>query len=74
MCRIKTENMTKHSLKTRWRAFRIWQELGFLPWKKRAEAAGKRKGDFYKGAFDSIPFLNDDAKRTFTHLLSGPGI
>lgn len=73
MCRIKTENMTKHSLKTRWRAFRIWQELGFLPWKKRAEAAGKRKGDFYKGAFDSIPFLNDDAKRTFTHLLFRPG-
>ena len=31
------------------------------------------KGDFYKGAFDSIPFLNDDAKRTFTHLLLRPG-
>ena len=28
---------------------------------------------FYRGAFDSIPFLNDDAKRTFVHLLLRPG-
>lgn len=65
--------MAKHSLKTRWRAFRIWQKLGFLPWKRQKESAQKRKGDFYRGAFDSIPFLNDDAKRTFTHLLFRPG-
>lgn len=28
---------------------------------------------FFKGSFDSIPFLNDDAKRTFMHLLLRPG-
>ena len=41
------------------------------------EAACRQKevegGEFYKGAFDSIPFLNDDAKRTFAHLLLRPG-
>lgn len=101
----------KHSIKVRWRAFRIWQELGELPWKKAAapvapapaSASGtpasvaptpdsaaaapvapnsrsgkprrsrKSSGDFYRGAFDSIPFLNEDAKRTFTHLLLRPG-
>ena len=65
--------MKKHSLKTRIRAFRIWQKLGFLPWKKAGSAGKKGRGDFYKGAFDSIPFLNDDAKRTFVHLLLRPG-
>ena len=33
----------------------------------------KGGGDFYRGAFDSIPFLNKDAKRTFQHLLLRPG-
>lgn len=63
----------KHSLKVRWRAFRIWQKLGFSPWERPVERRRSGKGDFYKGAFDSIPFLNDDAKRTFTHLLLRPG-
>lgn len=63
----------KHSLKVRWRAFRIWQKLGFNPWERPVERRRSGKGDFYKGAFDSIPFLNDDAKRTFTHLLLRPG-
>lgn len=96
----------RHGIKVRWRAFRIWQELGFLPWKKAltspiasapaapaapapasapasspaAASSGnhcrsrrKASGDFYRGAFDSIPFLNEDAKRTFTHLLLRPG-
>ena len=63
----------KHSLKVRWRAFRIWQKLGFNPWERPVERSKNGKGDFYKGAFDSIPFLNDDAKRTFTHLLLRPG-
>ena len=68
-----------HSLAVRWRAFRIWQELGYLPWHKPKEAPKempKDKADkktFYKGAFDSIPFLNDDAKRTFVELLFRPG-
>lgn len=42
-----------------------------MPWSKNHEKSGKK--DFYKGAFDSIPFLNDDAKRTFVHLLLRPG-
>jgi len=33
----------------------------------------KRKGAFYRGAFDSVPFLNNEAKRTFLHLLTRPG-
>ena len=68
------EGRKKHSLQTRRRAFAIWQKLGYFPWRKPLEARKKkRSGDFYKGAFDSIPFLNDDAKRTFTHLLLRPG-
>ena len=67
----------KHSFIVRKRAFAIWQHLGFYPWKKpRKEQKTKKKhssGDFYKGAFDSIPFLNQDAKRTFSHLLLRPG-
>lgn len=63
------------SLRVRLRAFVIWQKLGFLPWRKRRETQSKKggRGDFYKGAFDAIPFLNDDAKRTFSHLLLRPG-
>ena len=64
----------KHSFKARRRAFVIWQKLGYLPWRKPKEKADRKKtGDFYKGAFDSIPFLNQDAKRTFVHLLLRPG-
>lgn len=62
----------KHPFAVRWRAFSIWRHLGFLPWKKPVESA-RKAGDFYKGAFDNIPFLNDDAKRTFQHLLLRPG-
>ena len=63
----------QHSWRVRWRAFKIWQELGYYPWKKTKSLQKKRSGDFYKGAFDAIPFLNDDAKRTFVHLLLRPG-
>ena len=66
----------KHSFEVRWRAFTMWQHLGFIPWEKPREKAivkKKRSGDFYRGAFNSIPFLNDDAKRTFMHLLFRPG-
>ena len=63
--------MSKHRLIVRLRAFAIWQKLGFMPWSKSRSRS--RKGDFYKGAFDTIPFLNDDAKRTFVHLLLRPG-
>ena len=63
----------KRPIRVRPRAFHIWQELGFFPWRKEKKARKERKRDFYKGAFDDIPFLNDDAKRTFAHLLLRPG-
>ena len=68
----------RHAFQVRKRAFEIWQKLGYYPWRKPREEKsreGRKKssGDFYKGAFDSIPFLNEDAKRTFTHLLLRPG-
>jgi hypothetical protein len=63
--------MDKVRFEARKRAFRMWQKFGFLPWSKPKSKT--RNGDFYKGAFDSIPFLNEDAKRTFVHLLLRPG-
>ena len=64
----------KHSFAARKRAFAIWQHLGFYPWEKpRKEKKRHGSRDFYKGAFDSIPYLNEDAKRTFSHLLLRPG-
>lgn len=69
----------KHPLAVRWRAFVLWQHVGFNPWEKpRKSLEGKSKGkkgsgDFYKGAFNNIPFLNEDAKRTFHHLMLRPG-
>ena len=68
------EKKKEHSFKVRQRAFAIWQKLGYLPWQKPKEKKERKSGgDFYKGAFDSIPFLNDDAKRTFVQLLLRPG-
>ena len=68
------EKKKEHSFNTRLRAFAIWQKLGYLPWHREKEKkARKSGGDFYRGAFDSIPFLNDDAKRTFVQLLLRPG-
>ena len=63
----------KHSIHVRYRAFVIWQKLGFNPWRKKSYNVSNDSGAFYKGAFDSIPFLNKDAKRTFQHLLFRPG-
>ena len=63
----------KHSFEVRMRAFKMWRNLGFMPWKKPRENRSAKSGEFYKGAFDNIPFLNDDAKRTFQHLLLRPG-
>ena len=65
-----------HSIAVRLRGLSIWQKRGYFPWRKQ-EAVSKtvRKGsrDFYRGAFATIPFLNEDAKRTFLHLLLRPG-
>ena len=59
-------------LKARLRAFTIWQKFGYLPW-SRKKVDKSKNGAFYKGAFDNIPFLNNDAKRSFAHLLLRPG-
>lgn len=62
----------KHKQSVRKRLFHIWQVTGTRPF--HTAKARKRKGSsFFKGSFDSIPFLNDDAKRTFVHLLLRPG-
>ena len=65
--------MWLQAIHVRVRAFAIWQKLGYLPWRKVVRADAGPSGSFYKGAFDDIPFLNDDAKRTFVHLLLRPG-
>ena len=68
----------KHPFEVHKRAFVIWQKLGFNPWEKPKKRKKKKviknsSGDFYKGAFDGIPFLNDDSKRTFKHIFFRPG-
>lgn len=74
MKQLKQMKKKPHSVDVRRRAIKMWQNLGYYPWTKPRKA-GRRKGakDFYRGAFDSIPFLNEDAKRTFSHLLLRPG-
>ena len=68
------EKKKNHSFNTCRRAFAIWQKLGYLPWHRTKEKKERKSGgDFYKGAFDNIPFLNEDAKRTFVQLLLRPG-
>ena len=66
----------KDTCKIRLRAFRIWRKTGAILAHSGQGAAQQQEGklkDFTKGSFDSIPFLNADAKRTFVHLLLRPG-
>ena len=51
----------------------MWQHLGYNPHPAKQGDKKRKSSDFYKGAFDTIPFLNQDAKRTFQHLLLRPG-
>ena len=67
-------------LKPRLRLFSIYSELGYIPWKKAAKSRKERKKKkekdegVYMGAREAIiPFLNEDSKRTFSHLLLRPG-
>lgn len=55
------------------RAFKIWQKTGNGIWVNTRNEREQRRRGFFHGAFDSIPFLNDDAKRTFIHLMLRPG-
>lgn len=66
-------------LRVRLRLFAIYRELGYVPWRKPAQekkpARVRKDGKgVYMGAREAIiPFLNDDTKRTFSHLLLRPG-
>ena len=59
----------------RWRMWKIYNELGYVPWRKPRKEKKERKPSrgVYMGAAESIPFLNEDAKRTFRDLLLRPG-
>lgn len=61
----------------RLRLWAIYNELGYIPWKKpkvkKERKRRKKDGGVYMGAREAIPFMNDDAKRTFSHLLLRPG-
>ena len=64
-------------LRPRLRLWAIYGELGYIPWKKpkvkKERKRRKKDGGVYMGAREAIPFMNDDAKRTFSHLLLRPG-
>ena len=60
-------------LKPRMRLWAIYRKLGFVPWRK-PRAVKQGKDGIFKGTGEAmIPFLNDDAKRTFSHLFMRPG-
>ena len=60
-------------IKPRLRLWAIYRELGYVPWRKPREAKQTKDG-LFKGTGETIiPFLNDDAKRTFSHLFLRPG-
>lgn len=61
-------------LRPRLRLWAIYNELGYNPWRKsKVKKERKGKGGVYMGAREAIPFMNDDAKRTFSHLFLRPG-
>ena len=62
----------KQWLRPRLRLWSIYNELGYNPWRKPHKARRKGRG-VYMGVREAIPFLNDDAKRTLSHLLLRPG-
>ncbi|MBE6223412.1 MAG: DUF3667 domain-containing protein [Bacteroidales bacterium] len=57
----------------RLRLWRIWCQLGYNPWHRPRKAKTKQKDSVYIGTREAIPFMNDDAKRTLSHLLLRPG-
>lgn len=61
-------------IRPRLRLWAIYRELGFNPWRKSRTARKSSAGSVFKGTGEAmIPFLNDDAKRTFSHLFMRPG-
>lgn len=59
-------------LRARLRLWAIYNELGYNPWHKK-RSAEKKDGGVYMGARETIPFMNEDGKRTLSHLLLRPG-
>ena len=61
-------------LKTRLRLWKMYNELGYIPWhrQRKVKKEVQRKG-VYIGTREAIPFMNNDAKRTLSHLLLRPG-
>ena len=60
-------------IQPRLRLWAIYRELGYVPWRKQRETKQNKDGIF-KGTVEAIiPFLNNDAKRTFSHLFLRPG-
>ena len=57
------------------RMYAIFNELGYVPWRKPRKARKVRKehDGVYIGAREAIPFMNDDGKRTISHLFLRPG-
>lgn len=61
-------------LRPRLRLWAIYRELGFVPWRKPAKARKEKESKgVYIGTREAIPFMNDDAKRTLSHLFMRPG-
>lgn len=62
-------------VRPRLRLYAIYLELGYIPWRKPGKQRRARKRDrgVYIGVKEAIPFVNGDAKRTFSHLLLRPG-
>ena len=65
-------------LRPRLRLYAIYRELGYIPWRKPRQPRKVRKvrkegKGVYFGVKEAIPFVNGDAKRTFSHLLFRPG-
>lgn len=58
---------------SRLRLWSIWCKLGYNPWHKPKAKSCKKRDGVYIGTREAIPFMNDDAKRTLSHLLLRPG-
>ena len=60
-------------IRPRLRLWAIYRELGYVPWRKPRKARQSKDGIFKGTGETMIPFLNDDAKRTISHIFLRPG-
>ena len=66
-------NKLSNCIKPRLRLWAIYCKLGSIPWHKSVVAKEKKESVFKGTGQAIIPFLNNDAKRTFSHILLRPG-